>query len=50
VKDSDSAVVWCHLNPEGDRLEKEIKGAVQVKGSQSMEAFDISMALLLNII
>jgi len=37
VKDSDSAVVWCHLNPEGDRLEKEIPGAIQVKGSQSME-------------
>lgn len=37
TQDSDSAVVWCHLNPEGDRLEKEIKGAVQVKGSQSME-------------
>jgi SNF2 family DNA or RNA helicase len=30
-------VVWCHLNPEGDRLEKEIKGAVQVKGSQSVD-------------
>lgn len=37
VKDSDRAVVWCHLNPEGDRLEKEIAGAVQVKGSQSLE-------------
>lgn len=37
TKDSDSAIVWCHLNPEGDRLEKEIKGAVQVKGSQSAE-------------
>lgn len=37
VKDSDSAVIWCHLNAEGDRLEKEIAGAVQVKGSQSME-------------
>lgn len=37
VKDSDSAVVWCHLNPEGDRLVKEISGAVQVKGSQSIE-------------
>jgi len=35
--ESDSAVVWCHLNPEGDRLEKEIPGAVQVKGTQSME-------------
>lgn len=37
VYHSDPAVVWCHLNPEGDRLEKEIKGAVQVKGSQSMD-------------
>lgn len=37
VKDSDSAVVWCHLNPEGDRLEQEIAGAVQVKGTQSLE-------------
>jgi superfamily II DNA or RNA helicase len=34
---SDPAIVWCHLNPEGDRLEKEIRGAIQVKGSQSME-------------
>lgn len=34
---SDAAVVWCHLNPEGDRLEADIRGAVQVKGSQSME-------------
>jgi SNF2 family DNA or RNA helicase len=37
VKDSDSAVVWCHLNSEGDRLEKEINGCVQVKGSQELE-------------
>lgn len=37
TKNSDSAVVWCHLNQEGDRLEKAIKGAVQVKGSQSIE-------------
>lgn len=37
TKDSDCAVVWCHLNPEGDRLEKEIPGAVQVKGSQSID-------------
>ena len=37
TKDSDSAIVWCHLNSEGDRFEREIKGAVQVKGSQSLE-------------
>jgi len=32
------AVVWCHLNDEGDLLEKLIPGAVQVKGSMSDEA------------
>lgn len=28
------AVVWCHLNDEGDMLEKIIPDAMQVKGSQ----------------
>ncbi len=37
VEKSDHAIVWCHMNPEGDRLEKTIPGAVQVKGSQSLE-------------
>ena len=32
------AVVWCHLNIEGDRLERVIPGSVQVKGSMSDEA------------
>jgi hypothetical protein len=27
------AVVWCHMNPEGDRLCKEIPGARQIAGS-----------------
>lgn len=31
------AVVWCHLNSEGDMLEKIIPGARQVKGSMSDE-------------
>lgn len=31
------AVAWCHLNEEGDLLEKIIDGAVQVKGSMSDE-------------
>jgi len=48
TKDSDSAVVWCHLNPEGDRLEKEIPGAVQVKGSQSMEEKEELILAFLN--
>lgn len=37
TKQSDSAVVWCSLNSEGDILEKAISGSVQVKGSQSVE-------------
>jgi hypothetical protein len=32
------AVVWCHLNIEGDRLEKCIPGAIQIKGATSDEA------------
>lgn len=35
VASSDSALVWCHLNEEGDRLEDLIDGAVQVSGSDS---------------
>jgi hypothetical protein len=37
TKHSDSAVVWCHLNDEGDRLGREIRGAVEVKGSQTAD-------------
>lgn len=37
VQDSDYSVSWCHLNPEGDLLEKIIPNAKQVKGSQSDE-------------
>jgi hypothetical protein len=32
------AVAWCHLNPEGDLLERLIPGAVQVSGTDSEEA------------
>lgn len=32
------AVLWCELNPEGDRLEKIIPDAVQVSGSMSDDA------------
>lgn len=38
VRDADFAVAWCHLNPEGDLLEKLIPGAVQVSGADSDEA------------
>lgn len=33
----DASVLWCHLNPEGDLLEKLMPGCVQVCGSQSEE-------------
>lgn len=28
----DFSIAWCHLNPEGDMLEKMIKGCVQISG------------------
>ena len=38
VDHSDQALVWCHLNAEGDRLTNLIDGAVQVKGGDTDEA------------
>lgn len=38
VSTKDQALVWCHLNPEGDLLEKLIPGAVQVSGSDDDDA------------
>lgn len=38
VQGHDSSVVWCHLNSEGDTLERMIPDAVQVKGADSIEA------------
>lgn len=35
VDNGDPAVVWCHLNDEGDLLEKIIPDAVQVKGGDT---------------
>lgn len=32
------AMVWCHLNDEGDRLEQLIPGSVQVSGKDSDDA------------
>lgn len=31
------AVMWCHLNDEGDALEKAVSGAVQISGKDSDE-------------
>jgi len=38
VKHDRPAVIWCHLNDEGDLLEKLIPDAVQIKGGMSDEA------------
>ena len=38
VNHDQPAVAWCHLNAEGDLLEKLIPGAVQVSGSDSLDA------------
>jgi hypothetical protein len=37
VSSNDCSVSWCHLNTEGDLLEKIIPGAVQISGSDSDE-------------
>jgi hypothetical protein len=39
-----AGVVWCHLNDEGDLLERLIPDAVQVKGSDSLEAKEERLA------
>lgn len=38
VEGADPALVWCHLNEEGNLLERLIPGAVQVSGKDSDEA------------
>lgn len=36
------AVVWCHMNDEGDALERAIAGSVQVAGSDSDDAKELA--------
>lgn len=38
VEHTDQSMVWCHLNDEGDLLEKLIPDAAQVSGSDSDDA------------
>lgn len=38
VSDSEAALVWCHMNPEGDLLEEIIPDAEQISGRDSDEA------------
>jgi hypothetical protein len=53
-KTGEPALVWCHLNDEGDELERLIPDAVQVSGSDSddrkeerLEAFALGKARVL---
>jgi hypothetical protein len=41
---ADSAVAWCQLNAEGDRLTRVIDGAVQVKGSDDPDVKEEALA------
>ena len=41
---AESAVAWCHLNAEGDRLAKIIPGAVQVAGSDDPDEKEAKLA------
>jgi hypothetical protein len=43
LEDAESAVAWCQLNPEGDLLARLIPGAVQVSGTDSLEAKEESL-------
>ena len=42
------AIVWCHLNPEGDLLERLIPGAIQVAGADTDDAKEEKMAAFIS--
>lgn len=44
LADAEHGIAWCHLNDEGDLLAELIDGAVQVKGSDSVDAKEESLA------
>lgn len=44
LEDAERGIAWCQLNDEGDLLTHLIDGAVQVKGSDSVEAKEEALA------
>ena len=44
LADADPGIAWCHLNDKGDLLAKLIPGAVQVAGSDPVEAKEERLA------
>jgi hypothetical protein len=45
---SDPVVIWCQLNDEADAIEESVSGAVQVKGSQSIDQKEELLESFLN--
>jgi hypothetical protein len=45
----DSAMIWCHLNDEGDLLEKLIPRSIQVKGADTDEFKAMTPCFVLNL-
>jgi hypothetical protein len=48
VQGTEPAIVWCQLNDEADAMEKAIPDAVQVKGTQSIDAKEELLIAFLN--
>jgi hypothetical protein len=48
VAKHERSIVWCHLNPEGDLLEKLIPDSVQVSGKDSDEAKEEKLLSFVN--
>jgi hypothetical protein len=44
LADASPGIAWCHLNAEGDLLEKLIPGAVQIAGADPLEAKEEKLA------
>lgn len=44
LDDAECGIAWCHLNAEGDLLANLIDGAVQVAGSEQVEAKEEKLA------
>jgi hypothetical protein len=45
---NDYSLVWCHLNEEGDLLEKLIKDSVQISGRDSVESKERKLEMFAN--
>ena len=44
IEDADSAVMWCNLNRESERLAQLVDGAVEIRGSDNPDAKEEALA------